>query len=214
MLRGPSPCSGLIILYYPNRGWWVPSNIYRGSRGPSFAVEGFPPCFTGVPGDPLIRHNIFCKHFVAGLGEALKVPPISAGVPASCVRIPSLFHIASGVTRRKRVGILFFLQGSPAVGRGEACMVPLIPAGVPASHVRVPSISHIASGVRGRKRVRCLIFCRGSLLPGRQKRVWCLQFLQASLPHASVYPPCFTLPEASGGGSVQGSLFFGGIPRC
>ena len=152
MLRGPSPCSDLIILYYPNWGWGVPSNIYRGSRGPSFAVEGFPPCFTGVPGDPLIRHNIFCKRFVAGLGEACKVPPISAGVPASCVRIPSLFHIASGVTRRKRVGILFFLQGSPAVGRG--------------------------------------------------KRVWFFQFLQASLPHMSGFPPFLTLPQASGGGSV------------
>ena len=119
MLRGPSPCSGLIILYYPNRGWGVPSNIYRGPRGPSFAVEGFPPCFTGVPGDPLIRHNIFCKHFVAGLGEACKVPPISAGVPASCVRIPSLFHIASGVTRRKRVGFLIFCRGPQRLVGGK-----------------------------------------------------------------------------------------------
>ena len=83
MLRGPSPCSGLIILYYPNWGWGVPSNIYRGPRGPSFAVERFPPCFTRVPGDPLIRHTFFGKHFVAGLREACKVPPISAGVPTS-----------------------------------------------------------------------------------------------------------------------------------
>ena len=119
MLRGPSPCSGLIILYYPNWGWGVPSNIYRGSRGPSFAVEGFPPCFTGVPGDPLIRHTVFCKHFVAGLGEACKVPPISAGVAASCVRIHSLFHIASGVTRRKRVGFLFFCRGPQRLVGGK-----------------------------------------------------------------------------------------------
>ena len=119
MLRGPSPCSGLIILYYPNWGWGVPSNIYRGPRGPSFAVEGFTPCFTGVPGDPLIRHNTFCKHFVAGLGEACKVPPISAGVLASCVRIHSLFHIASGVTRRKHVGILIFCRGPQRLVGGK-----------------------------------------------------------------------------------------------
>ena len=147
-------------------------------------------------------------------GGAGMVPPISVGAPASYVRVSYFFQIASGVTERKSVRFLLVLEGPPAARQGEVCMVPPISAGAPASRVRVSYVFHIASGVRGRKRVGFLIFCRGSLLPGGREGVWFLQFLQASLPHASVYPPCFTLPQASGGGSVQGSSFFGGIPRC
>ena len=67
------------------------------------------------------------------------VPPISAGVPAARVRVPSVFHIASGIRGRKRVGFLNFLQGSPVVGWGEACMVPPTSASFPTSRVRVIS---------------------------------------------------------------------------
>ena len=96
----------------------------------------------------------------------------------------------------------YFLEGSPAARRGEACMVPPISAGAPASRVRVSYVFHIASGVRGRKRVGFLIFCRGPRWLVGGKRVWFLQFLQASLPHMSGLPPFLTLPQASGGGSV------------
>ena len=49
---------------------------------------------------------------VAGRGEACMVPPISTGVPASHVRVPSISHIASGVRGRKRVRCLIFCRGS------------------------------------------------------------------------------------------------------
>jgi hypothetical protein len=161
------------------------------------------------------------------------VPPISAGVPASHVRSPSISHIASSVRGGKVVRCLIFCRGSllpgggegvwffkflqaslhhasvyppfftlPAARWGEACMVPPISAGAPASRVRVSYVFHIASGVRGRKHVGFLIFCRGPRWLVGGKRVWFLQFLQASLPHMSGFPPFLTLPQASGGGSV------------
>jgi hypothetical protein len=139
---------------------------------------------------------------VAGRGEAGMVPPISAGVPASRVRVPSVFHIAQGVRWRKRATCPRFLEGSPAARRGEACMVPPISAGAPASRVRYSYIFQIASSVKGRKRVGFLIFCRGPRWLVGGKRVWFLQFVQASLPHMSGFPPFLTLPQASGGGCV------------
>ena len=138
----------------------------------------------------------------AGRGEACMVPPISVGAPASYVRVSYVFQIASGVTERKSVRFLIVLEGPPAARRGEVCMVPPISAGAPASRVRVAYVFHIASGVRGRKRVGFLIFCRGPRWLVGGKRVWFLQFLQASLPHMSGFPPFLTLPQASGGGSV------------
>ena len=49
---------------------------------------------------------------------------------------------------------------------------------------------------------RGLFFWRDPPLLGGGKRAWFLQFLQAPLPHASGFPTFFTLPQASGGGSV------------
>ena len=149
---------GTLSVFWPNNiilpklGMGGSLQYLQGSPGTLLCSGGVSSMFYRGPRGPLVRHNIFCKHFVAGLGEACKVPPISAGVPASCVRIPSLFHIASGVTRRKRVGVLFFCRNPQRLVGG--------------------------------------------------KRVWFLQFLQASLPHMSGFPPFLTLPQASGRGSV------------
>ena len=104
--------------------------------------------------------------------------------------------------KKEACRVPFFLQGSPAAGRGEACMVPPISVGAPASYVRVSYVFQIASGVTERKSVRFLIVLEGPLLLGGGKCVWFLQFLQAPLPHASGFPTFFTLPQASGGGSV------------
>jgi hypothetical protein len=113
----PTPSSGLIILYYPNRGSGVPSNFYRGPRGPSFSMKGFPPYFTGVPRDfcsgidgfPLfctlvswlwrVSGFIFCRYFAAGREEACRVPPNLCRGP-----------------RLTRQGSLHFPHGSPGSG--------------------------------------------------------------------------------------------------
>ena len=81
-------------------------------------------------------------------------------------------------------------------------MVPPISAGVLASRVSLPSVFHIASGVRWRKRAGFLIFWMDPPLLGGGQRAWFLQFLEAPLPHASGFLTFFTLPQASGGGSV------------
>ena len=109
-VRG-TPSSALIILYYPKWGLGVPSNIYRGPRGPPFAVKGFPPFFTGVPGDPCsgvdgfppfstwvpwswrVSRCVFCKHFAAGREEGCSVPLVFARAHASHVMVPSTFHM-------------------------------------------------------------------------------------------------------------------------
>ena len=154
----PTPSSGLIILYYPNRGLGVPSNFYRGPRGPSFSMKGFPPYFTGVPRDfcsgidgfPLfctlvswlwrVSGFIFCRYFAAGREEACRVPPNLCRGP-----------------RLTRQGSLHFPHGSPGSGvclgvffAGISLLVwrkrvgfPPIFAGVPSSRVKVPTIFHM-----------------------------------------------------------------------
>ena len=153
----PTPSSGLIILYYPNRGLGVPSNFYRGPRGPSFSMTGFPPFFTGVPGDPWSGIDgfppfstwvpckwrvsvFFFKYFAAGREEACRVPPNLCWAPR-LTRQGSL-HLphgspGSGVCLGVCFAGIWLLVGRKRVG------FPQIYAGVPASCVRVPFIFHM-----------------------------------------------------------------------
>ena len=93
----------------------VPSMFYRGPRGPPFPMEGFPPCFTGVRGNPCSNGEVprmfykgfpqFCRGLLLRRQGALHIPygPLAL---AYDTRISLLVG-------RKRVGLPQSFLGSP-----------------------------------------------------------------------------------------------------
>ena len=100
-------CLNNIIL--PKVGIGVPSNIYRGPRGPPFAMEGFSPFLQGSQGTPVQAWMgpLHFPHGSPGLDVCVFFASISLLVGRKCVGFPQIF--AGVLSSSVRVLSIFYM---------------------------------------------------------------------------------------------------------